>query len=428
MIRRKSEGIFFAEKFIDQIIVYATWMAAFLFKFEYLDGQDGLSTWYLQYGLLLVLISVYFFKNSKLYINEHIDSLQKQIITQIKANAISLIVFVVFAFFLSEHRVSRVMLVSYFAISTIVLIINKIIFRKFILNKKTRAVVIGDGKAAREYIEKVSKLKNFEVAGLSELDVKEGIDLIVIGFDNKDFHKTDEVLSKFNEELIPIVVLPDIQNSILGYEIQSFEGIPMIVFNEPNFKSFNLFLKRVMDITSCSIGMLIISPLLLIIAILVKLTSKGPIFYGQVRMGVDGNEFKMWKFRSMRTDASNHGGWTVKNDPRVTPLGNFLRKTSIDELPQLWNVVVGDMSLVGPRPERPQYVNEFKKDIPAYMLRHKMKAGITGWAQVNGWRGDTSIPKRIECDLWYIKNWSLWLDISIIFLTFWKGFINKNAY
>ena len=145
-------------------------------------------------------------------------------------------------------------------------------------------------------------------------------------------------------------------------------------------------------------------------------------------MGVDGKEFKMWKFRSMVTGSANKEGWTVKNDPRVTRIGSFLRKTSLDELPQLWNVFVGDMSLVGPRPERPIFVNKFRHEIPAYMLRHKMKAGITGWAQVNGWRGDTSIAKRIECDLYYIRNWSLWLDISILFMTFWKGFINKNAY
>ena len=145
-------------------------------------------------------------------------------------------------------------------------------------------------------------------------------------------------------------------------------------------------------------------------------------------MGVDGKEFKMWKFRSMVVGDKNTEGWTVKDDPRVTPIGKFIRKTSLDELPQLWNVIVGDMSLVGPRPERPVYVDQFRKDIPNYMLRHKFKAGITGWAQINGWRGDTSIEKRIECDIWYIKNWSFWLDISIIFLTFWKGFINKNAY
>ena len=143
-------------------------------------------------------------------------------------------------------------------------------------------------------------------------------------------------------------------------------------------------------------------------------------------MGVDGKEFKMWKFRSMVTGEANHGGWTVENDPRVTKVGKILRKTNLDELPQLWNVLVGDMSLVGPRPERPQYVEEFRKEIPGYMIRHKFKAGVTGWAQVNGWRGDTSIEERIKCDLWYIKNWSFWLDITILFMTFFKG--NKNAY
>jgi lipopolysaccharide/colanic/teichoic acid biosynthesis glycosyltransferase len=164
----------------------------------------------------------------------------------------------------------------------------------------------------------------------------------------------------------------------------------------------------------------------------VKLSSTGPIFFGQERIGLDGRRFKMWKFRSMKVDghvnAENIPGWTVKDDPRKTKFGSFLRASSLDELPQLWNVFVGDMSLVGPRPEQPYYVEKFRHEIPAYMLRHKMKAGITGWAQVNGWRGDTSLHERIECDLYYIRNWSLWFDVKILFLTFWKGFINKNAY
>jgi lipopolysaccharide/colanic/teichoic acid biosynthesis glycosyltransferase len=152
----------------------------------------------------------------------------------------------------------------------------------------------------------------------------------------------------------------------------------------------------------------------------------GKVFYRQKRMGMDGKEFKIIKFRSMTQGSSNHEGWTVKDDPRVTRLGKFLRKSNIDELPQLWNILKGEMSLVGPRPERPQYVEKFKETIPGYMMRHKFKAGLTGWAQINGWRGDTSIQKRIEYDLWYIKNWSFWLDLVIIFMTFFRG--NKNAY
>jgi putative colanic acid biosynthesis UDP-glucose lipid carrier transferase len=147
-------------------------------------------------------------------------------------------------------------------------------------------------------------------------------------------------------------------------------------------------------------------------------------------MGLDGRTFKMWKFRSMRTDAENESGavWAKQNDDRRTRIGTLLRSTSLDEIPQFWNVLVGDMSLVGPRPERPVFVHQFKREIPHYMLRHKVKAGITGWAQVNGWRGDTSLQKRIECDLYYIRHWSFIFDIKILFLTLWKGFINKNAY
>lgn len=429
MIRRKNDNIYFWEKLVDQLIVYASWMAAYVVRFHYLDdGQPGLLSWYVQYGFLLVLLSIYFFKNSKVYVVENIYFVSKRISAQLKANSLSLLVFVVFAFFLSDHRVSRVMLVTYFAISTTLLLMSKMFFRNIFMKKMTRVVLLGDGNSARAYREKVEELSNIEIVGTDEQSIQASPDVIVIGFDNIDYEKVEGLIAKYKEEIIPIIVLPDIQNSILGFDIQSFQGIPMIVYNEPKFKSSNMFVKRSFDFISCGLGLLIISPLLILIAVLVKITSKGPIFHGQVRMGLDGKEFKMWKFRSMVTDASNHGGWTVANDPRITPIGRFLRKTSMDELPQLWNVVVGQMSLVGPRPERPQFVNEFKKDIPAYMLRHKMKAGITGWAQINGWRGDTSIEKRIECDIWYIKNWSLWLDISIVFLTFWKGFINKNAY
>ncbi|MBI5827778.1 MAG: exopolysaccharide biosynthesis polyprenyl glycosylphosphotransferase, partial [Deltaproteobacteria bacterium] len=161
-----------------------------------------------------------------------------------------------------------------------------------------------------------------------------------------------------------------------------------------------------------------------------KLTSPGPVLYRQERMGIGGDTFEMLKFRSMGTDAEKESGavWACKDDPRRTALGSFLRRTSLDELPQLFNVLKGDMSIVGPRPERPVFIQGFRKDIPRYMLRHTMKAGITGWAQVNGWRGDTDINKRIEHDLYYIENWSLMLDMKILLLTIWKGLVNRNAY
>lgn len=175
---------------------------------------------------------------------------------------------------------------------------------------------------------------------------------------------------------------------------------------------------------------LLFSVPMLVTAVLVKCTSKGPVIFAQVRVGLHNREFKMYKFRSMvvQDAAREANAWTTKNDARVTGIGRIIRKTSIDELPQLFNVLKGDMSLVGPRPERPKFVEKFKEEIPRYMIKHQVRPGITGWAQVNGYRGDTSIRKRIDCDLHYIENWTVGLDIKILFLTVFKGFINKNAY
>jgi exopolysaccharide biosynthesis polyprenyl glycosylphosphotransferase len=167
-----------------------------------------------------------------------------------------------------------------------------------------------------------------------------------------------------------------------------------------------------------------------VIALLIKISSPGPVFYGQERVTLNGKIFTMWKFRSMKVNAEKETGavWTKKNDDRTTKIGAFIRKTSLDELPQFWNILKGEMSLIGPRPERPVFVEQFKKEIPSYMLRHKMKSGLTGWAQVNGWRGDTSLERRIEFDLYYIQNWSIFLDIKILFITLINGFVNTNAY
>jgi exopolysaccharide biosynthesis polyprenyl glycosylphosphotransferase len=204
----------------------------------------------------------------------------------------------------------------------------------------------------------------------------------------------------------------------------------VIGFNDSPLDTWHWIAKRCMDAVLSAAALIVLSPVLLGIALLVKASSPGPILYAQERMGLDGRTFRMLKFRSMRVDAESESGaqWTTKGDPRRTPIGSFLRQTSLDELPQLWNVLVGHMSLVGPRPERPFFVQQFRQRIPHYMLRHKMKSGITGWAQINGWRGDTSLTERTACDLYYIRNWSFDLDLRILFLTLWKGFVNKNAY
>jgi len=191
-----------------------------------------------------------------------------------------------------------------------------------------------------------------------------------------------------------------------------------------------MLMKRIVDVFGAIVAIILFSPLMLIAVIGIKLTSRGPLIYKQERVGLHNRPFQMYKFRTMEVqkEEEEKKGWTTKNDPRVTPIGRILRKTSIDEMPQFFNVLKGDMSLIGPRPERPLWVEKFKEEIPRYMIKHQVRPGLTGWAQVNGYRGDTSIRKRIEYDLYYIENWTMGFDMKILFLTFFKGFVNKNAY
>jgi Undecaprenyl-phosphate glucose phosphotransferase len=239
-------------------------------------------------------------------------------------------------------------------------------------------------------------------------------------------------MDSLSEVMVTVSLIPDILSiPNLRSGVSYFFGYPVIhITDSPLNDTWNRIAKRSFDIIFSSFVLLFLSPAFLLIAILIKGTSSGPVFYCQERMGLDGNLFQMLKFRSMTENAEAKTGavWAIPNDTRTTKIGAFLRKTSIDELPQFWNVLKGDMSVVGPRPERPVFIEKFKKEIPKYMLRHKMKAGITGWAQINGWRGNTSLIKRIEHDLYYIENWSLILDIKIVLLTILKGFVNKNAY
>jgi Undecaprenyl-phosphate glucose phosphotransferase len=230
--------------------------------------------------------------------------------------------------------------------------------------------------------------------------------------------------------LVDVKLVPDLYRFVsLGGYIEEFEGMPVISVQESPMTGFGLYVKRAVDFCLAVVLLLFFAPIMALISLLVKLSSPGPILYKQERVSYDGSSFTIFKFRTMRTDAETAGaGWTTQGDARVTGLGRFLRSTSLDELPQLFNVLSGDMSIVGPRPERPVFIKEFRQKVPRYMLRHKVPAGMTGWAQVHGWRGDTSIDKRIEYDLYYIENWSLYLDIKILFLTLFRGFKNRNAY
>jgi Undecaprenyl-phosphate glucose phosphotransferase len=240
-----------------------------------------------------------------------------------------------------------------------------------------------------------------------------------------------ETLDALADEVVDVRLVPDLFGfTTLRKSVTEFEGMPILNMRESPLAGWSAVLKRLFDMAISSATLLVFAAPMALIALMVKLTSKGPVFYRQERMGLDGRRFDILKFRSMRVDAEKETGavWAKKDDPRRTWFGAFLRRMSLDELPQFINVLRGDMSIVGPRPERPVFIEDFRKEVPRYMLRHKMKAGITGWAQVNGWRGDTSLLKRIQYDIYYIENWSIWFDIRIMFMTFYRGFMSRSAY
>ncbi len=257
------------------------------------------------------------------------------------------------------------------------------------------------------------------------------VDHVILALPHEDYVRLGMILDEVGDEPVTIHFVPDLLRfASLRGGVEEFQGLPFIHLRESPLYGWNLVLKRGFDLACGSLALLLAAPAMLLIAVAIKLTSGGPVLYRQERMGLDGRRFWMLKFRTMDADAEAETGpvWAAPEDPRRTWLGAFLRSSSLDELPQLFNVLKGEMSLVGPRPERPVFVEQFRRRIPGYMLRHKVKSGITGWAQVNGWRGNTSLGKRIEYDLYYIERWSLAFDLRILSLTLWNGFRNRNAY
>lgn len=459
---KKHERLFgYLQKISDCLIAIGLWLFVYFIRFSlFPNAQSGLGLNFLRAGFVMGIFTVFTFHRFGLYKSYRLRSLYEELTTVFKANCIANLLVVALLYLFFEERLSRAVLIGYFAISSVSFLIFRMLLRGILRNLRRKGmnlrhiVLVGNGPALETYLQ---NLNSYDEAGVkvkgwidsNGLASKHGIkdlkfdclfgpgkiipDGIVIGYGGPDGAKIDNILKKVYNDVVPIVVLPDLTYSVVGHRIDHLAGVPAFIINEPKFSSSEVLLKRTFDIVMSFCGLVILLPLFGVIAVLVKLTSPGPIFYGQERIGLDGEKFKMWKFRSMRMDVKTGGdsacpGWTVSGDPRRTKFGIFLRTSSLDELPQLWNVFVGNMSLVGPRPEQPYFVEKFRNEIPAYMLRHKVKAGITGWAQVNGWRGDTSLHKRIECDLYYIRNWSLWLDIEILFKTLWRISRDKNAY
>jgi Undecaprenyl-phosphate glucose phosphotransferase len=322
---------------------------------------------------------------------------------------------------------------------------------------RDRAVIVGTGDVGQMIFQKISYSPSlgYEVIGfvtrngaanppqnvlgvpvlgcaddLSRLIDEHGINEVIVALPEASHQEILGVIARCDRSTISIKVFPDVFQFIAGQVgIDDLGGLPLLSVRDVAMRGWKLTLKRAMDIVGSVAGLIFLSPFLLLTALLIKLESPGPVFYAQERMGLDAKPFMIVKFRSMRQDAERAGpGWTTRDDPRRTRLGAWLRRLSIDEFPQFINVLIGDMSLVGPRPERPVYVEQFKRSIPRYMDRHREKSGLTGWAQVNGLRGDTSITERTKYDLWYIENWSLLLDFKIILRTVFKAFNDRNAY
>ena len=318
-----------------------------------------------------------------------------------------------------------------------------------------RVLIAGNGELARAVVERMNAhrhelgftltgfLRNGEadaVAGLPCLGTIEeaeevvrthNIDHVFVALPHASSEAMMNLLDRLMRSVVSIHVVPDLlQFMVLRSRVEDLDGLPTINLSETPLEGWSRFVKRGFDLVVASIALAVVSPVLALVALAIWLEDRGPVFYRQVRMGLDGKPFEIVKFRSMRVGAEAETGavWADRDDPRRTKVGSLIRAWSIDELPQLWNVVLGDMSLVGPRPERPQFVEQFRAEYPHYMLRHKVRAGMTGWAQVHGWRGNTSIRMRIEHDLYYIENWSLMLDLKILFMTVVHGLKHENAY
>ena len=460
---------------IDTAIIVFSFIRAYYLRFsndsilirwEWIEepvGIYGSLKDYMQILIMLIpcyLVSYYFFH---LYDPNRTKSRKSEIFNILKSNVVGILYCVAFLFFIRNGTYARLFIIIFVTLNFILEVLFR--FCTTTLLRKIRRkgmnhkhiLLIGYSRAAEGYIDRLLAHPEWGISIHGILDNHKPLgysyrDIHVIGrvdelekmLSENDYDETAITLSIDHYDSLEGIVavteksgvhtkfIPDYNNIIPTRPYtEDLDGLPVIhVRNIPLSNSFNRFCKRAIDIVGALLLIILFSIPMAVVAAIIKITSPGPLIFKQERVGLHNKPFKMFKFRSMEVqDASKEKqAWTVQNDPRVTPIGKFIRKTSLDELPQFFNVLKGDMSLVGPRPERPFFVEKFKEEIPRYMIKHQVRPGITGWAQVNGYRGDTSIRMRIDCDLYYIENWTLGLDIKILFLTIFKGFVNKNAY
>lgn len=454
---------------MDALITVASYVLAYFIKFYIIDaGETNVGVLPVRdYFIVLVFlvpgyILLYFLCN--VYGPKRTVKRRHEILAIIQANTLGMAFYIIILYVvIREIDYSRGMMAIFYLLNIFFTSLTRIVLRKALQTMRRKGynlkhvLVVGYSRAAEQYIDRLqwnpqwgykvcgilddtvpcgTLYKGVKVLGrIDNLEVilpQNELDEIAIALALKDYEKLEHIVSVCEKSGVHTKFIPD-YNSVIPTRpyTEDLMGLPVInIRYVPLSNTGNQVIKRAMDVAGALVGIVIASPLMLIAAVLVKLSSPGPVIFKQERVGLHGKPFYMYKFRSMeqQSEEEEKKAWTVRGDPRVTGIGKFLRRTSMDELPQLFNILKGDMSLVGPRPERPQFVERFREEIPRYMVKHQVRPGLTGWAQVNGYRGDTSIKKRIDCDIYYIENWTIGFDIKIIFLTFFTGFINKNAY
>ena len=453
----------------DAVIVALSYMFAWYIKFctIFADTEPGAGALdagiyfgYLYFVVPEYLILYYFFN---MYAPKRATRRKYELEGIIKANAAGIAVFIVFLYMVKQEHFSRFMMGAFFLLNVTFTAIFRTVIRNLLLYFRKKGynlkyiLLIGYSRAAEEYITRINANPQwgYVVRGILDDRVPSGtiykgvkvvgrieniryilpenkLDEIAITLALKDYDHLEYIVDLCEKSGVHTKFIPDYNSLVPSHPYtEDLMGLPVInIRYVPLTNTLNWVSKRAVDIAGAFLGILISSPVMLLAALAVRLTSRGPVIFKQERGGLHNKTFKMYKFRTMEVQkpTSEQKAWTVKGDPRVTKVGKFLRCTSLDELPQLFNILMGEMSLVGPRPERPLFVEKFKEEIPRYMIKHQVRPGLTGWAQVNGYRGDTSIRKRIEYDLFYIENWTMSMDFKIMFLTLFKGFVNKNAY
>lgn len=453
--------------FLDAAVIIVSYALSWFLRFK--SGIFPVAAWYLSLRVYMsalifivpgYLILYYVFQ---LYTPKRVQGRRLEAWHVVQANTIGFMAFILILYVRHQTNFSRRMLFIFLCINIFLEVLMRNVIRMFLREIRSRGLnqkhilLIGYSRAAEQYIDRIlqnpqwgytirgiladnsprgTEYKGIRVLGrIDNLMIvlpQNRLDEIVITLGLSEYNKLERIVGMCEKSGVHTKFIPDYNNIIPTKPYtEDIQGLPVInIRHVPLNNMLNRIIKRTMDIFGSLFAIVLFSPIMLGVVVIIKITDPGPLIFKQERIGLKNKPFYMYKFRSMimQKESDEEKGWTRKDDPRVTPIGHFIRRTSIDELPQLFNILRGDMSLVGPRPERPQFVEKFKEEIPRYMIKHQVRPGLTGWAQINGFRGDTSIRKRIECDLYYIENWTLGLDLKIIILTFFKGFINKNAY